>query len=160
MTSLLKKTFTISAFLIFYNLLSFSWAEENTEIKLSAQLNKNQVKMGEEFILTILISGTYKTTPEIKMPDLSDFIVISSHQSSSYKIKEGEYESTIKYEIHLLPKKPGIFSIGSAELSYNHRTYRTDILTLEVLPSSEPDETPFPYKHKKIPWKSKKGIFI
>jgi len=123
------------------------------EIKITSELNKDKIKMGEEFILTVTISGNYSSSPQIKLPDLSNFITLSSQQYSTYNIKKGRYEAHTKYEIHLLPKKVGIFNIGPVELNYKNRIYKTETLTIEVLPS-ELEEIPA------LPWKSKRGKII
>ncbi|MCM8783749.1 MAG: BatD family protein [Candidatus Omnitrophica bacterium] len=154
----LKKNFTAFILLTFYIAPIYILAEENPELNFTSELSKNRIKMGENVILTVTISGAYKVPPEIKLPNLSDFTIISSNQYSSYNIKEKKYEAKTKYEIHLLPKKPGTFSIGPIELHYARQVYKTQILTLEVLPSKEYEESPLP--KKEIPWKDKKGIII
>lgn len=152
---LLKKFFLLS-FLLFF---SFPFSEISfEEIKITSELNKNKVKMGEKFIFTVTVTGNFNTTPKVKLPSFSDFKILSSQQHSSYNIKEGKYEVRFIYEIYLLPKNPGFFSIDSVELNYKNHVYKTQPLTIEVIPSEFEEESPHP---KKIPpWKDKKSTLI
>ncbi|MCM8765718.1 MAG: BatD family protein [Candidatus Omnitrophica bacterium] len=141
-------------FLSLYSLALLFLASEGGEFSLTSEINKKRVKMGEEFTLTISLTGDYRVRPELKIPDLSEFVVLSSQQSSTFNLRGKKHQTNIKYEFRLLPKKPGVFSIGPVELNYKNQLYKTKILTIEVLPS----ETPSP--GKKSPWKIRKGVIL
>ncbi|MCM8779405.1 MAG: BatD family protein [Candidatus Omnitrophica bacterium] len=144
-------------FLSFYPLALLFLIADGEELTLSSELNKNRVNLGEEFTFTISISGNYKLKPEIKLPDLSAFVLLSSRQSSTFNLQEKKHKTTTRYEFRLLPKKPGVFNLGPVELKYKNQIYRTKTLTIEVLPSPNL-ETPLP--QEKPSWKTKRGIFL
>lgn len=125
-----------------------------SELSFTSEVNKTRVSLGEELIFTVTVSGNYSKMPRVKFPVFSDFMVISSKQSSRYRLKQKEAQVISKYEFTLLPKKEGLLLIGQAEIEYRDKVYKTQPITIEVSSS-----TPIPHKKEKTPFK-KKGVIL
>jgi len=132
-----------------------------SEITLTSQVSKTKVKVGEKFSFTITLSGSYKQTPRMKIPNLSEFIVISSRQSSKYNVREGKTVAITKYEFILAAKKSGIFTIQAVELDYNNKIYKTQPLDIEISEGTSPqEETPSPDEKRIVPFNKERGIIL
>lgn len=109
----------------------------------TSSVSSNPVALDEKFEITFSFSA--KDANRIKNfspPDLKNFLVISGpNQSTSMQIINGAVSSEVSYSYYLQPRNTGKFTIGSASIEYDDKTYKTNTVTLEVRPtSSKPDK--------------------
>ena len=120
-------------FILFIILLnSVNTFAQNIDFRASA---KNVVTVGEQFQLSFTVNAKGSG---LKMPDLSNFIVLSGpnqSSSSSVQIINGQISqsSSYSYTYILQAKKDGKFTIGSAEITVNGKNYKSNPLTIEVV---------------------------
>ncbi|HVO74278.1 MAG TPA: BatD family protein, partial [Ignavibacteriaceae bacterium] len=99
-----------------------------------ASVSGNPVALDEQFEATFTFSG--RDVNKIKNftpPDFGNFLVISGpNQSTSMQIINGAVSSEISYSYYLQPKNAGKFTIGSASIVYDDKTYKTNPLSIEV----------------------------
>lgn len=99
-----------------------------------SNVSSNPVSLNEQFEITFIFSA--KDVNRIKNfspPDFKNFLVISGpNQSTSMQIINGAVSSEVSYSYYLQPSKTGKFTIGSASVEYEDRTFKTNPFTLEV----------------------------
>lgn len=79
------------------------------------------------------INGLKNFTP----PDFKDFMVLSGpNQSTSMQFINGAMSGSASYSYYLQPKSKGKFTIGSASIEYNGKTYHTQPLAINVIQGS------------------------
>ncbi|MGE5806357.1 MAG: BatD family protein [Ignavibacteria bacterium] len=108
-----------------------------------SSVSSNTVSPDEQFEATFSFSG--RDVNRIKNfypPDFNNFLVISGpNQSTSMQIINGAVSSKVSYSYYLQPKNIGKYTIGSASIVYDDRTYKTNPLTIEVKAgTSKPDK--------------------
>jgi len=113
------------------------WAETSLgwagDIQFQASVDRTEVELGETLTLTFEIQGAGMSAPKPKLPDLSDFRVVSGpNESSSFQFINGQTSSSKTTSLVLQPLREGTFTIGAAELTYDKKLYRTDPITLTV----------------------------
>ena len=106
-----------------------------SEVRFQASVDKSKVGVGERFTLSFDLENAGMGGGEnIRFPDLSDFYVLSGpNQSSSIQFINGKVSSSVSYNYVLQPKKTGSFTIGSATVEVDKRTYSTRPVRIEVV---------------------------
>ncbi len=111
------------------------------DVNFYASVDKNPVSTDDSF--------TYKVTLEngrgnVQLPQLNDFrVVFGPSKSSSYRIINNKQTSSLSVSYTLRPVKTGKFTIGSAKVQVDGRTYTTDEIEVEVVKgSSAPAKQP------------------
>jgi FKBP-type peptidyl-prolyl cis-trans isomerase (trigger factor) len=122
----------VSLFLIFIlSPISNSFGED---LFLTAEVNKNKINLGEEIELKVEITGDFRITPKVDIPDLKDFEVVSKKSAYNFGIKRGRFISQIRFNFILRPKSEGKFVIGEFKVRYRRKEYRTKPIEITVLP--------------------------
>jgi hypothetical protein len=115
------------------------------EFKITANINKNEVKTGEAVALEVKLAGrgNLKTVPDLTLPDLPDFTIYSSKHEDKTEISEKNQIGGEKtWEYVLVPKAPGKQTIPPVTLSFfnadqnRYETVSTSPLTLNVTGSN------------------------
>ncbi|MDD5772602.1 MAG: BatD family protein [bacterium] len=110
------------------------------EISISARVDNKEITLDEMIILTIDINGNERSIPDPKLPQLKEFDVYSSGRSQSISIINGAMSASTSFNYVLAPKKEGKFVIGPVEVPFGKKIYKTEPISIEVLPSGKKHE--------------------
>ncbi len=99
----------------------------------------------------VLVNGIFEVSFTLKNaegqnfqpPDFRDFVVASGpSRSMSTTIVNGKFTKSLTHSYTLRPRRQGRFTIGSATVVVNGRTWRTEPLVVEVVKgkTDDPDE--------------------
>ncbi len=118
-------------------LLLISGAAFAQNLQLTASVDRNPVSENETFTYEIKISGKSSGLPEVKMPVLSDFRILSGpNQSSQFSMVNGSVSVSKTYSVTLLAKKIGKFTIPAVQIKYKGKTYRSNPIRVTVTKSN------------------------
>ncbi len=104
------------------------------EVKFTAQSSK-VVAVGERFRYTLSLNAKGS---HLQAPAMSDFSILTGpnlSQSSSVQIINGQVSQNVNYTYTfiLIAQKEGKFTIPSAKITVNGKTYESNALTIEVV---------------------------
>jgi hypothetical protein len=119
---------------IFFIILFFSNYILSADIQVSASVSDTEVEVDEQFTYSVTVSGNVANVPRPTLPQLPDFRVYSSGTSSSFQFVNGVISSSITYNYVLVPLKEGTFTIGEAKIEFGGQEYKTQPITIKVLP--------------------------
>lgn len=103
------------------------------DLQLRASVDRNPVAVNESFVYKLEISGAASNLPEVELPDLSDFTVLSGpSQSSSFNMVNGAVSTSRAYSLQLLPKATGKFTIPAVAVTHKGNTFQSNAITLTV----------------------------
>jgi len=106
--------------------------------KLTAQVSKNKVYIGEVFQLSFTANGNMSG---FKAPNMPDFDVYSGpNQSTSVQVMNGSMSQTISYSYMIAARKEGKFTIGAAVASVNNTKAESNPITIEVIKGAAPQK--------------------
>ena len=114
--------------LLMFSLLLFVKISFAQDVNIDVSVNKSSVKVGEVFNYQIKVQVESKVSPEIIVPEFSDFKVISR----SYKIKKGRIESVLSYNFLLTPLGEGDFEIEGFKVKFESKEYKVDVVKIKV----------------------------
>lgn len=145
------------SFSLFLSKPSFS-----QDISFNASVDKIEVGLDDQITLTISVSGNVKSIPQPQLPSLDGFTVHSAGRSQSFHLSGGKIASSITFNYILVPRKAGKFTIGSAEIVLDGKTYKTDPINITVTAGAQPEAAPTPSQKKSVRKKELQGkdLFI
>ncbi len=110
------------------------------EVSFSASVDKTKPAVGERLNLSFVLKNAGMGGGEdLRLPDLSDFYVLSGpNQSSSFEFVNGRMSSSVTYSYILQPKSEGNYTIGSASIVVDGKTYSSRPIRIDVLQSKPP----------------------
>ncbi len=103
------------------------------DIQISASLDRQQVAMGEQAVLSVTVSGNVSNLPAPQAPGLSEFQISNAGTSQSFSWVNGQASSSVKHTYVLTPHQIGKFTIPPFRLAVEGRTLETQPLPLEVV---------------------------
>lgn len=113
------------------------------EVLLQAKVDKDKMSLGDTLTFIVILSGEFKSSPSIKLPELDGFGVISSARSQNISIIKSQTKISTEFVYILKPAKTGRLTIGKCTLLLNKRSYATEPIEIEVLEAKEmPEEGP------------------
>ncbi len=123
---MLKKTFLIYLFL--FSVTAFSQS-------FIATVDNNQVAENDRFELRFTFEGkNLNALKNFNPPSLKEFRVLSGpNQSTSMQIINGVSSSSLTLSYILLPNATGVFTIGSASIQYEDKSFTTDPIKVTVV---------------------------
>ncbi len=108
----------------------------NAQVSLSSSIEGNSFQVGKEYALTFVleIEGDREQQSSLRLPDFSNFNIISTGSQKKYFKKEdnGAIARQIIYQIILSPNKSGNLKIGSAIVWVDNKIYKTEPFLIEV----------------------------
>ena len=143
---------------VLFTQLSFA---ENT--RFTTSVDKTEVELDGQITLTISVSGDVKSIPQPQLPPLDDFTVYSAGRSHNFTYTNGRMSSSVTFNYVLLPRKPGKFTIGPAQIELEGKTYRTIPIEITVVNAkkSRPTSPPSSKERQKAkPQLQGKDLFI
>ncbi len=102
------------------------------QITINASVNSDRIAPGEQFTLTISVSGSGSDLPHPRLPALGDFEVYSAGNTQSLSIVNGAARSNIEYIYLLSPRFTGRKTIGPVSVVYRGKEYRTPPIQVDV----------------------------
>lgn len=132
--------------LVFLVALSMSQpvAAQN-DVTFTASVDKTQLNTDAYLTLELVLTGPFRNAGKPNMPQLEDFYVMSSGQSSQFSLINGQMSSSIVYSYRLQPVRSGTLTIPSIAIEMAKETFRTEPVTVEVTAGSasapQPDVT-------------------
>lgn len=106
--------------------------------KLTAQVSKNKVYVGEVFQISFTANGNMGA---FKQPNMPEFDIYSGpNQSTSVQIMNGNMSQTISYSFMIAARKDGKYTIGPASATVNNVKVESNSVTIEVMKGSAPQQ--------------------
>ncbi len=103
-------------------------------ISVRAYLDRNAVSVGDQFALSIEVSGSDASkVPAPKPPDLSKFAAfVGSSTSQSIQFVNGRMSASKTTIFFFQATAPGMYTIPPVQVVYKSKTYPTNRLTIQV----------------------------
>jgi len=106
------------------------------QVSFTAQINSKQVTQYSYFEIKFTLNNA--RAESFTPPSFTNFNIVSGpNRSVSTTIVNGVYSSEMGYSFVLQPEKKGNFTIGSATVKADGKTYRTEPMTIEVVESKK-----------------------
>ncbi len=115
------------------------------DLTFRASVDRTSLTVNDVLTYTLEIQGSAMSLPDPKLPDFQNFSILSGpNQASTFQFINGQtsYSKTLSFVLR--PLQTGDLTIGPAELTYKHKTYRTDPLTISVGGSGSAPPQPQP----------------
>ena len=146
----------------FFLLLFLSRPSFSKDISFNALVDKTEVGLDDQITLTISVSGNVKSIPQPQLPSLEGFTVYSAGRSQNFTYSGGKIASSVTFNYILVPRKAGKFTIGSAQIVLDGKTYRTDPINITISAEEEPEAAPAPSQKESVTKKELQGkdLFI
>ncbi|MBU2540461.1 MAG: BatD family protein [Candidatus Omnitrophica bacterium] len=123
----------ILLFLFILSLVLF--AQQAEKLKFSSSVDKTEISLGELLNFKVTVEGSFKGSPEIKLPKLrDDFDIVSQTQSHRISIEAGKKNRIFVLNLMLLAKREGQINIAAAELKQGSKVYTTEPMEITVKP--------------------------
>jgi len=112
------------------------------QVRLDASLSSDTIGEEDVVTLTLMVSSdsTAINDEDPKLPELKGFEVMNAVSSSSTSsvFDNGKFMLVRKntYRYTLAPKKPGVYALGSAEVTVNGETIKSKPITIKVVAGS------------------------
>lgn len=119
--------------------------EENNYPPIRVETSQNLLNAGEIFSYSVKIKGSF-VEPEIKLPCLNDFKVISTQKSEKFFRQEDKVKVEIKINYLLLAPKPGTFTVEPAKIISDEKTYQSQPVEITVKEGVLPEKEKPPFK--------------
>lgn len=105
------------------------------DLIVNARLSQAEITIDQRVNLIITLEGSDAKNIRLpQLPKLNDLSVLNTSQSSSYSWVNGKASATKRFTYTLLPLNEGTIKIPSMQLSVRGKNYKTNSLTLKVLP--------------------------
>ncbi len=108
----------------------------------SASIDNTTVGQYEQFQISFTFQGKdINGTSNFKAPSFGSFMVLSGpNQSTSMQIINGAASGSVSYTYYLQPKGVGKYTIGSASIDYDGKTYSSQPLPITVVQGTPPKQ--------------------
>jgi hypothetical protein len=103
------------------------------DFQVSASLDRSQVALNNQAVLSVTISGNDSNLPAPQLPGLADFQITSSGRSQNFTWVNGKASASVTYNFALTPLREGRFTIPSILVQSGGQKAETTPLTLEVV---------------------------
>jgi len=103
------------------------------DFQISASLDRNQIALNEQAVLSLTISGSGNDLPQPQLPGLVDFQIYNAGRSQNFTWINGKASSNITYNFVLTPLREGHFTIPALRIQFKGETEQTASLTLDVV---------------------------
>ncbi len=110
--------------------------------ELSLVADRTSVAVGQDFALTVEVSGRASGTGEPVIDGLDEFRVVSTGSSHSFSLSGTRLEATTTFTYRVVPTRPGTFRVGPARLTIGDKTYISQTLDITVTATPSVPEQP------------------
>lgn len=106
-----------------------------------ANVNRNQVNMGESFTLTLTLKGAYTTgTPSVDALRQS-FVIHSQQQSFNTVVINGQFTASTTWKLTLMPQKEGEVIIPALSVDSSEGIFSTQPIRISVVKGNSSHST-------------------
>jgi hypothetical protein len=105
-----------------------------------AWVDKAEATLEDQIFLTVSISGQRRLAGDPELPPLPDFHVTRGGSSSQTQIVNGSISTSVEVTYLLTPRRVGTFTIGPVRVEKKGRTYRSEPITVKILPAASGTE--------------------
>jgi BatD DUF11 like domain len=106
-------------------------------IGLKAFVSKNKIASDERFQYSIEVSGKSTSLPDVNLPNLNEFYVLSGpNTSTNIQYVNGAMTSSKTLSFVLKPRDVGQFKIGRATISLDDKTLESEPIVITVVKAS------------------------
>ncbi len=113
------------------------------DLTISASVDKTQLALDEQVILTVAVGGPRTNLPEPRLPAIPNFNVHGAGRSQNISFVNGAISSSVEYRYVLVPRVAGKAVIGPITVNDGGRSEQTGPIELLVLrPGSAPAAAP------------------
>jgi len=102
------------------------------EILVKAEVNKTVINKDDLLRLNLQITGNFKIQPEIIMPKLDGFKVVSTSQASEFSLSNNKFSNLTSLTYFLVPAKTGELLIPEIKVKYKNKEYSTQPIKITV----------------------------
>ncbi|HVN66879.1 MAG TPA: BatD family protein, partial [Candidatus Sulfotelmatobacter sp.] len=106
------------------------------DFQISASLDRNQIALTEQAVLSVTITGSGNDLPQPQLPGLADFQIYNAGRSQSFSWVNGKASASVTYNFVLTPAKEGHFTIPGIRIQAGGQTSETPPMTLDVAKGS------------------------
>jgi len=139
-----RRTVCLILAICLFWLLFLNQPSLSQDISFNASVDKTEVGLDDQITLTISVSGNVKSIPQPQLPSLESFTVYSAGRSQNFVYSGGKISSSVTFNYILAPRKAGKFTIGSAEIVLDGKTYKTNPVEVTVTGEAKPEAAPTP----------------
>lgn len=102
------------------------------DFQISASLDRTQIALNEQAVLSVVVSGSGGTMPDPQIPQMPDFQVYNAGRSQNYTWVNGKASASISHSFVLTPSKVGTFTLPPVQVTSGGQTAESSPLTLTV----------------------------
>lgn len=122
----------ITSFKIFLLVLTLAASLPAQDIAVVATVDRMQIGLGEDFTLSVEISGRGASEP--KLPDLSQFAqLVNTNTSQSFQFINGRMSSSTTLNYTYIAQAAGTFEIGAVEVEANGQVVRSQPIRIAIV---------------------------
>lgn len=103
------------------------------DFQVNASLDKSQIALNEQAVLSLTVSGSETNLPQPQLPGLSDFQIYNAGKAQNFSWINGQASASVTYSYVLTPLHEGHFTIPPIRLEFQNQTAQTSPLTLDVV---------------------------
>ncbi len=113
---------------------------------VKSKVDKKTIDINEILKLIVEIQGSFQRTPDIIIPKLDNFEIISTSTMSNFSFDGKTIKNSLDLIYFLRPIKNGKLVIPEIKVKYNNKNYITAPIEIEVtgrlpkMPNGQPEE--------------------
>lgn len=112
------------------------------DFQVSAGLDRNQISLNEQAVLSLTISGSSNDLPQPQLPGFADFQIYNAGRSQNFTWVNGKASASVTYNYVLTPLKEGKFQIPPIRVQFQGQASQTQALELDVVKGDASAVTP------------------
>lgn len=110
----------------------------NAQIRVAASVNETVMEVGEEYYLTITVTGPPNDTFAPALPSMPNFNVYYGGLNIASAVDEsGSYVPELHYNYRIIPRFPGKAEIGPVKIEYLGKEYTSEPININVYRTGE-----------------------
>jgi hypothetical protein len=103
------------------------------DFQVSASLDRNQIALNEQAVLSVTVSGSGNNLPEPQLPGIPEFQVYNAGRSQNFTWINGKASASVSYNFVLTPSKEGHFTIPPVRVQAGGQTAESQAMNLDVV---------------------------
>jgi hypothetical protein len=129
----------VSFFFLVTLCFAFLFQQINIAQDFTASVNETTIADNERFQVSFTFSGSsINNLSKFSPPTFENFIILSGpNQSTSIQIINGAQSASLTYNYVVQPKGVGTFTIGSASITQEANTYKTESIKITVVKGAD-----------------------